>query len=120
MALQTGQQVTLLRVDEMLAMKSRFALSVREVLELESFGDEGRKRRVAVVRQKGRRKDFYLDLGRDDILLDGWDVPFKTDTESGGVMDGNACYNLVGEPESIRGWIEGKSVFPVTTDAKAK
>jgi hypothetical protein len=32
---------------------------------------EGLKRRVAVVRPKGSRKDLYLDLGPDDILLDG-------------------------------------------------
>lgn len=33
---------------------------------------------------------------------------------------GNACYNLVGEPEVIRQCIEGKALIPVTDGAKAK
>ena len=56
----------------------------------------------------------------DDILLDGWALPFKTDTEGNGVFSGNACFNLVGEPETIRECIEGLAVLPVTESAKAK
>jgi hypothetical protein len=52
--------------------------------------------------------------------LDGWDVPFRTDTEGKGVMAGNACYNLVGEPEAIRQYIEGQAAWPVTHTAKTK
>src|SRR5262245_47273533 len=69
---------------------------------------EGRKQRVAIVRQRGKRKDIYLDLARDDIVLDGWNQPFRTDTECSGIFAGNACYNLVGEPETIRQCIEAK------------
>jgi hypothetical protein len=53
-------------------------------------------------------------------LLDGWNLPFKTDTEAGGVMAGNACYNLIGEPEAIRQCIEGGAVLPVSDSAKGK
>ncbi len=53
-------------------------------------------------------------------MLDGWDVPFRTDTEGKGVMAGNACYNLVGEPEAIRAYIEGRAARPITDAAKAK
>jgi hypothetical protein len=35
-------------------------------------------------------------------------------------MAGNACYNLVGEPEAIRACIEGRAVVPVSAGAKAK
>jgi hypothetical protein len=87
---------------------------------LSAVGYEGRKQRVAVVRQRGKRKDFYLDLASDDILLDRWDLPFRTDTEGAGVWAGNACYNLVGKPEAIRQVIETKAVFPVSASAKAK
>jgi hypothetical protein len=47
-------------------------------------------------------------------------VPFRTDTEGAGVWAGNACYNLVGEPSSIRRVIETKAVVPVSPSAKAK
>jgi hypothetical protein len=112
--------VTLLRIDQGLAMSHRFELEVRRVQDPERVGYEGRCQRVAVVRQRGRRKDFYLDLAADEILLDGWDMPFRTDTESGGVMAGNACYNLIGDAEAIRDCIEGRAVWPVSDDAKAK
>ena len=94
--------------------------SASSVLDSQKVGYEGRKQRVAVVRQRGKRKDFYLDLGGDDILLDGWELPFRTDTEGDGVMAGNACYNLVGEAEAIRQLIETKAVLPISDDAKAK
>jgi hypothetical protein len=118
--LKVGQRVTLLKIDECLAMTHRYELEVRRVLEPQAVGYADRYRRVAVVRQRGRRKDQYLDLAADDILLDGWDQPFRTDTEGDGVMAGNACYNLVGDPDTIRQCIEGRAVVPVTDDAKAK
>src|SRR5690242_15836699 len=120
MALTIGQKVTLLKIDDMLAMSHRYELEVRQVLDPQAVGYEGRKTRVAVVRQRGKRKAAYLDLAADDILLDGWDVPFRTDTEGKGIMAGNACYNLVGEPEAIRTCIEGRAAWPITDTAKAK
>lgn len=120
MALHVGQRVTLLKIDDCMAMTHRYELEVRTVLEPAPVGYEGRKQRVATVRQRGKRKDFYLDLAADDILLVGWALPFKTDTEGNGVMAGNACYNLVGDPEAIRQVIETKAVLPVSNNAKAK
>jgi hypothetical protein len=120
MALSVGQRLTLLKIDDCMAMTRRYELEVRSVLELHTVGYEGRRQRVAVVRQRGKRKEFYLDLAGDDILLDGWGLPFRTDTEGGGIMAGNACYNLVGEPEVIRQCIESHAVIPVSDSAKAK
>jgi hypothetical protein len=120
MALSVGQRVTLLKIDDCLAMTHRYELEVRAVLEPQAVGYEGRKQRVAVVRQRGKRKDFYLDLAANDILLDGWALPFRTDTEGNGILAGNACYNLVGDPDAIRECIETKAVLPITDDAKAK
>jgi hypothetical protein len=120
MALSIGQRVTLLKIDEALAMTHRYEMEVREVLAPERVGYQGRKTRLAVIRQRGKRKVLYLDLSADDILLDGWALPFRTDTEGGGVMAGNACYNLIGDPNAIRACIETKTVLPVTDDAKAK
>ena len=120
MAISVGQRVTLLRIDDCLAMTHRYELEVRSLLEPERVGYQGRKLRVAVVRQRGKRKDQFLDLEDDDILLDRWGLPFITDTESSGIMAGNACYNLIGEPEVIRQYIETQAVVPVTDVAKAK
>jgi hypothetical protein len=103
-----------------MAMTHRYELEVRTVLAAEAVGYQGSKTRLAVVRQRGKRKDQYLDLAADDILLDGWALPLKTDTEGGGVMSGNACYNLVGEPETIRQVIETKAALPISDSAKAK
>jgi hypothetical protein len=36
------------------------------------------------------------------------------------VFSGNACYNLVGDPEAIRARIEGRAVLPVSDSAKAR
>ena len=118
--LHTGQRVTLLKIDDVMAMSHRYELEVRQTLTPENVGYQGRERRVAIVRQRGKRKEQYLDLKADAILLDGWDLPFRTDTEGGTIWAGNACYNLVGDPEAIRQAIETRAVFPVTEDAKAK
>jgi hypothetical protein len=120
MALSVGQRVTLLKIDECMAMTHRYELEVRRVLEPEPVGYEGRRQRVAVVRQRGKRKEQYLDLAADDILLDGWGLPFKTDTEGNGIWAGNACYNLIGNPEAIRQCIEERAALPVNDAAKAK
>jgi hypothetical protein len=120
MMLKTGQRVTLLTIDSMLAMTQRHELEVRSALEPKPVGYQNGKTRVATVRVRGKRKEFYLDLAADDILLDGWDLPFKTDLQAGGVCSGNGCFNLVGDAEAIRQCIETRAVFPVSDSAKAK
>jgi hypothetical protein len=120
MTLAIGQRITLLKIDECLAMSHRYEMEVRRVLAPEAIGYQGRKTRFAVVRQRGKRKEFYLDLAHDDIVLDGWGQPFHTDTEGSGVFAGNACYNLVGDAKEIRQCIETKAVLPITDSAKAK
>jgi hypothetical protein len=101
-------------------MTRRHELEVRSVLEPRPVGYAARRLCVAVVRQRGKRKEVYLDLAVDDILLDGWGLPFRTDTEGGGIRAGNACYNLIGDPEAIRQCIESRALVPVTDGAKAK
>jgi hypothetical protein len=120
MGLSVGQRVTLLKIDDCLAMTHRYELEVRSVLDPQAVGYQGGKTRWAVVRQRRKRQDFYLDLAADDILLDGWGLPFCADTEAGGVMAGNACFNLVGQPEAIRHCIEHRAALPVSDAARAK
>ena len=73
MTLATGQRVTLLKIDDVMAMTHRYELEVRQALEPQPVGYEGRRQRVAVVRQRGKRKEQYLDLAADDILIDELD-----------------------------------------------
>jgi hypothetical protein len=55
------------------------------------------------------------------MVFDGWDVPFKADTEDSGCFSGNACFNLVGDPAFIREWVETKQLnISVGDPAKAK
>jgi len=120
MAFSVGQRVTLLKIDDCLAMTHRYEMEVRQLLTPQAVGYQGTKTRLAVVRQRGERKDSYLDLTSDDIVLDGWDLPFRTDTEGDGAMAGNACYNLVGETEVIRQCLESRAAVPISDSAKAK
>jgi hypothetical protein len=121
MTLSIGQKITLVRISEAMAMTSRYELEVRSPIDPpQKVGYEGRNQRLAIARQRGKRKDFFLDVPADAILLDGWDVPFKADTECNGVMSGNACYNLVGDPDAIRDCLERRALVPLTDDAKAK
>jgi hypothetical protein len=120
MALSVGQKVTLLKIDDCLGMTHRYELEVRSVVVPQAVGYQKTEQRVATVRQRGKRREQYLDLCSDDILLDGWGLPFQADTEGNGVFSGNACYNLVGDPEAIRQCIEGRAIFPVCDTARAK
>lgn len=120
MTLSVNQRVTLLSIDDMMAMTHRYQLEVRRVLEPERVGYGKQQLRVAVIRQKGKRKESYLNLKDDDILLDGWDVPFTTDGEAGGILAGNACCNLVGDPDAIRACLEARAVCPLTDSARAR
>jgi hypothetical protein len=118
--LRAGQHITLLKIDEMMAMTHRYEVAVAAPEPLRCHGYDNRQLRVAVVVQRGKRKRQYLDLRAEQIVLDGWDLPFKADTEGGRVWRGNACYNLVGDPDAIWACMETKAVFPICEQAKAK
>jgi hypothetical protein len=45
---------------------------------------------------------------------------FSYGRRGGGICAGNACYNHVGDPETIRQCIKTRAVFPVSDAAKAK
>ncbi len=115
-----GQRLTLLKIDDMMALTHRYELLVVELVEPVQTVGYHKARRVAVVKQRGKRKAQYLDLRGDEILLDGWDAPFKADTEAGGVFSGNACFKLVGDAEAIRACLDAQAVFPLDDGTKAK
>ena len=66
MSLFVGQRVTLLKIDDCLAMTHRYELEIRKALEPEAVGYEKRQTRLAVIRQRGKRKEFFLDVRADD------------------------------------------------------
>ena len=119
--LQVGQKLTLVWIDDVMALTHRQEIEVRSVIEPIKVGYEGRNTRVGTYRVRGKRKDFFLDLKPDTLVFDGWDVPFKADTEGSGCFSGNACFNLVGDPAVIREWIETKQLNTSVGDhARAK
>ena len=61
-ALRIGQRVTLLKIDDALALTHRYEMEVREVLTPEAVGYQKTKTRLAVIRQRGKRKAFYPDI----------------------------------------------------------
>ena len=119
--LQVGQKLTLVWIDDMMALTHRQEIEVRSVSEPIKVGYEGRNTRVGTYRVRGKRKDFFLDLKPDALVFDGWDIPFKADTEDSSCFSGNACFNLVGDPAVIREWIETKQLNTSVGDhARAK
>ena len=119
--LRVGQKLTLIWIDDMMALTHRQEIEVRSVIEPIKVGYEGRNTRVGTYRVRGKRKEFFLDLKPDTLVFDGWEVPFKADTEGSGCISGNACFNLVGDPAVIREWIETRQLNTSVGDqAKAK
>ena len=119
--LQVGQKLTLVWIDDVMALTHRQEIEVRSVIEPIKVGYEGRNTRVGTYRVRGKRKDFFFDLKPDTLVFDGWDVPFKADTEDSSCFSGNACFNLVGDPAVIREWLETKQLNTSVGDqAKAK
>lgn len=61
---------------------------------------------------RGKRTQYFLDVGKG-FVFEGWDLPLKVDTDSKyGIMRGNACFNFVGNPDTIRTLIDTKNLNP--------
>jgi hypothetical protein len=104
-----------------MALTHRQEIEVRSVIEPIQVGYEGRNARLGTYWVRGKRKEYFLDLKPDTLVFDGWDVPFKADTEGSGRFSGNACFNLVGDPAVIREWVETRQLNSSVGDrARAK
>lgn len=119
--LSVGQKLTVFYIDSTLAMTRRTFLEVRSVSEPIKVPGDGEERiRLGTYRVPRRRRESFLDVPPTWLMFDGWNVPFKADTDGPGMSAGNACYNLVGAAV-IRHWIETKNLNPGIGDAdKAK
>ncbi len=121
--LKVGQKLTIFTIDSILAMTHRRLIEIRAVEPEPKRAGFDNSLRLGTYRERGkRRKEFYLDLPHDALVFDGWDVPFTADTDSeAGMISGNACLNLVGDPAVIREWIESKQLNSEVGDqVKAK
>ena len=121
--LHVGQRLTIFFIDHMVAWTHRQQIEIRSVSEpcdvIDYSGET--KTRLGTFKLPRKQKEFYFDLAADVLVFDGWDVPFKPDTAGSGMISGNACYNLVGDPAVIRQWIETRQLNPkVGDEARAK
>jgi hypothetical protein len=119
MKFAAGQRLTIFRISEWSAMTNKQEIEIRSVLDPTPVGYQKCETRFATFRPRGKRKEYYLDLPSNVLVFPGWDLPFVTDMEAGNVFSGNACFNLVGDPEVIRDWVENKAILPVSDSTKA-
>ena len=109
--LYVGQKLTIFTIDSILAMTHRRFIEIRAAEKEPRRVGYDNNLRLGTYREQGkRRKEFFLDLPSDALVFDGWEVPFTADTDGGGMISGNACFNLVGDPAVIRDWIETKQL----------
>ena len=85
-------------------------------------GDYSQDKPIFTDNKKGARKKFtFRALDKNDQLVFLGDAPFMADGEvtipavppsifTKKVMRGNACLNLVGDPEVIKDWILNKNI----------
>ncbi|MFH0989863.1 MAG: hypothetical protein V1799_07600 [bacterium] len=67
---------------------------------------------VAVYRNKRTPLRMNLFAENDRLVFEGWDLPVSTDMKSFSTFRGNACLNLVGDPEVIRDFIDNRNLNP--------
>jgi hypothetical protein len=119
-----GQKITIFAISSMMAhtVKSEVTVTKRQAPELKyGYGEKGY--RLGVLKYRGKRKEYYLTLSQECLVFEGWDLPIKIDSEipSDGIsFSGNACFNLAGDKELIREYVEKRALVPVTDTGKAK
>lgn len=109
---EVGKKYTTFRISGM-------AMTGKQEFTVTGIGDEG----SVLYKQRGCRKQYILKLRTrayesaplkefDGAVFEGWDQPVTCDTDGGRVFRGNACYNFVGLPETIKAWIDGGQLNP--------
>ena len=105
--LNTGDRITIIGVDSCMALTTKYEVEYQRPW----VDDQDR----IVVRSRGKRKEILLAI-KHQLVFKGWDIPVKTDSElygpGGSVMRGNACINLMGTPDDVRGYVEANNIKP--------
>lgn len=105
--IQKGQKITLFTING-IAATSRVEILIT-----------GEQQGRHTFKEKGKRKEYYLKIRPDDIILDGWDLPLRADSESNRFCS-NACFNIAANSkDELKQWLD-KSLNPLTDDTKAK
>jgi hypothetical protein len=100
---KTDGKYTIIGVGQMLAMTFRSEITVKGV-------DSKTGEPFWVERGKRKQKIFAQPVGRDMLVLEGWDLPLRIDQDQnkadGYIICGNACLNFLGRPEFVRDFID--------------
>jgi hypothetical protein len=112
-----------------LAMTVRHEITIKQLLETPTRTYDGW--RLGVMRPRGKRKDYYLDIRDGSVVLPGWDIKeILTDMEASQLPErslasgiscafsGNACLNFVGDRDKIKALAES-SIFTLHDEVKA-
>mgnify|MGYP000555965748 CR=1 FL=1 len=104
--LEVGKAYTMLRIDSFLAMCHKSSIVITR--------QQGER---FIYKEKGKRKEFYApDPAKNDNSVMYFDCPatdFKVDTDGGGIMRGNACFNFTSpSPEQLRELISAHCINP--------
>jgi len=105
--LNTGDKITIIGVSWM---------ALTQKLEVQFMRTPETNPKAMIVKRRGKRTEFPINID-DKLIFQGWDIPLKTDSENFGsgnsIMRGNACINLMGTPEAVRGFIEANNMNPL-------
>ena len=132
-----GQKLTIFSISEGMAHTRKEEITVSRVLDapveqLHYRNGPVTGHRVGAFTNRGKRKEFHLDIKHDALVFEGWDLPIINDWEvkrecgSTG-FSGNACYNLGVRPCSnldhsasaagLRDYIETRNLNGPMSDA---
>ena len=92
--LQRGSKLTIVYIESILATTRRIEVESRGVTRARTEDSD-----TPIFVYRGKRKLITLPCltDKETIILAGWDLPFKVDTEIG-KFRGNACLNFIGNP----------------------
>lgn len=86
---------TFFLISEMMACTQRLELEVQELKNIDSYAQYTHLSQL-VFKQKGKRKLLDIYLKSDCLIFEGWDLPFKIDTDTNSFM-GNARFNFIAD-----------------------
>jgi len=101
MELKTGEKYTMIGISEFMAHTYRRELTIK-----------GKNNDRYIFSEKGKRKQFLFPEKLKDIaIFEGWDLPFKVDSDTGSFC-GNALVNMVGDEKVIKDYFDNKQLNP--------
>lgn len=105
------------------AMTYKKEVVITQYVKAAENGEQDSAPMNPVYKLKGKRSEYVLKLRMrsyasapleefEGAVFEGWNQPVTCDTDGGRVFRGNACYNFVAAPETIREWIDAYQINP--------